>query len=308
MALKTSKKTYQKNYLHSQLRWQIAVRNPDFSKALIQLFKKIDEINEKFGLPSITHPDYKSAVKKLDAHSDLERMHVILPLIEKLKEKFNLSTIEVNTARLPDDIRRIFNIFTAPVRFLWNENPHPGRYIDLRIDALADLEVIKCQVGMMMKVICNGEKEGVFKIPGRESHKLHLSKASTYIRVFDMRKRKPPVPYEEIATKLQKDGFYKGLTLKKVVNSARHDFSLIFEEIYGVPFKQYDAKKFKSAGIKECAICEKRSQCKELCAPISYLLSLEEVKQQHFISTKADAREQYRDTHSEEDAEEHANI
>lgn len=316
MALKTIKKIQQKQHKYSWLRQEIAKRHPDYSSTEQELFGRFEEVDKKYSIPSIDSPEYSNAIDKLDSESLRERQEAYFQLIEKFKEKFNLSTLYV--PGLSQDAFLTVFAATSPVRLISKEGMLASRFLDFRVDTFIDLEILKHTLASIIKTTNKFRQRHNIKIPKQDFSRLHLNKAAIYIKVFDMRSQKPPVSYEGIVGALMKDGFYKGVPIENAICSVRKDYSLIYEEIYGVKRRKYDGKSISLSTIPTCDKCPKRKECEAqrfssrnpksgakgknefLCAEVEYLLQQTVApKQQNRLGSKKNVTEKY-DSCSEE--------
>jgi hypothetical protein len=156
------------------------------------------------------------------------------------------------------------------------------------VDIWRDKEVIKHELVEWI------DKERAMDI-GRVAQQESLNKAlnanllKRCFAVFDLRNQKRQLKYQDIVLRLS--NFYKGKSLEKMIDSARHDFQKAFEIIYGVPYKRFNKKEVEQSEIKTCDKCRKRKTCIKPCDDVMDLLNKLEVKRQHYISPSRDAAE-----------------
>ena len=160
------------------------------------------------------------------------------------------------------------------------------RFLTVRIDTDRDEEIINRIFAEELKKIKQMKKE--YKIGVKRDNTPHLDKAQRYFRVFDLRNKKPPTSYKHIAMTLIKEGYYKGKVLDRAENLAKKNYGVIFKEIYGMPYKEYDKSKLNKSDFRTCEGCPKYHECKEPCAELDYAVASVEVKQKHRLSSEGD--------------------
>lgn len=151
-----------------------------------------------------------------------------------------------------------------------------NRFLTLRIDTDRDKTIIERAISKKLRWII--EKKKQFGLGRRLDKTPHLDKSERYFRVYNLRNKMPQMEFEKIALIMLGDGYYKEKSIEKAVNSVKKDYVVAFEEIFGVPYRKWEAKKLNKNKIESCDNCPERKLCEkrgQLCARVEYYLSKE---------------------------------
>ena len=114
----------------------------------------------------------------------------------------------------------------------------------------------------------------------------HLENTARYFRVYELRDKRPPTPYRNIAAIIIKEGLCENIDINAVEGIVKQNYATIFQQIFDMPYKKYDKKALKHSDFKGCTKCPKRDMCKELCPEAEYAVSLTQVTQKEKLPEK----------------------
>lgn len=281
MAFKTGKKIKQELEAFFRFRTECLNRHPDYAKDYRKMVKYSDEMD-------------RLAVDMTDNYEEeLEEEY------DQIAQDYSALLIKYNVRRhpppKPNDPNGWRTLQESNMAVVLESND--ARWIDPMIYSLSGIhhyEQFRVDIGRDKKESLRELSAWIDKVrilrkkkgdkQAREE-KIQLSKADRYFKVFDLRNKKPPVSYNQIALKLL-DEHYPHKSLEQAEAMAKHDFRRIFKAIYGISYKEYDSGKLIKSEFKGCHECPKRNECRDLCADAEYALSLIEVKQKHHIGKK----------------------
>lgn len=279
MAKKT-KKNIEKNIEDFfKWKWRCLQRRPEYK----QDYAKWVELNTK--LSNFINSDEDPSASEI---SETKRL---IEEINKIQEKYG-------TLDLPDpnDNDKVGGIFlragtshgNVSVRWLgWPLESPKDDYRDFKVNIWGKKGIILHEISQLIDYERKNAKRNYSVI--QKFHKSpHLRNSDRYFKVFDLRNKKPPMTYRNIAASLVKDGQCKNTDLDKVENLAKKDFGVAFKEIYDIPYKRHGKSMLKKSDSKACSECPKHSQCNDMCADLLYEMELIEVKQQHKLLRKGE--------------------
>jgi hypothetical protein len=265
MALKTQNQLLKKLCCNNQGRVALAIRKPGFNQAC-------EDFNKKIVGGSLTQ-------QLIDA-GKFENKHGAMPVDASGGHQdiahYCRVSMNVNSA---DKISKVD--VAEDILFALLED---GRWLSLKLNLQQDKELLLFAVGKKIDQM----QSLIKKIGGVPN----IEKLERYLAVFDLRNKRPPVPYDRILSELWKYYGSKKKSREKMINLCKRDFLVAFKAIYGVSYKEYRSKDINrsEAAKKSCKECPSRNKCKELCADVAFSLTEETIsrKEKLLITDRQD--------------------
>lgn len=215
---KVGKKLQNKQQVNLWLRHQVTIRKPNYKQDLENLIeedkslmKKMEGIAQKY-----KNPNKNSIYNRLSKKRD--------EIISRFCKEYDLPYVFESDFIMPpfagNGIVELVHDKNNSAKKWFRQ-----RWLNFSIDTFQDLDLIKAALSDYLRVINNTfRKAHGIKIPKG----IHLRNAVRLIKVFDFRNTKPSTPYQSIALGLTNEGYYKGRTLSKSINSVKKDYAVIF--------------------------------------------------------------------------------
>jgi len=164
-----------------------------------------------------------------------------------------------------------------------------SNYKDFKIDIWRKKETVIQEVSDWIDELQEEEKHKLKEVEKFDKSP-HLRNSSKYLRVFELRNKKPPTPYRTIVVTLMKEGYYSNTSIIKKIDRAeslvKKDYAVAFKEVFGIPYKEHNMNELRKSDFKTCEGCAKYNSCKEPCSEAEYAISLVEVNQEERLLTK----------------------
>jgi hypothetical protein len=276
MARKTKRKLEKYLDAISLFKFKCLIRRPNYREA----YEEYEKLHTLYN-------DYSMAVMGIDSQTGKEisisdskikkynyELCKIREGMDSIKKNYKTDYMYDPDTSEPWKLIRNFNASATLKACSWVDSVD---YKTVKVNIASEKEVILHEMSQLLDVMKKAKKE--------HEPKFQINKARRRFMVFDFRNEKPPIPYNRILGRMQKQGYYNGKSLEKGINLVKKDYYTAFYWVSGMAYdKEYDKRQFKKSEFKGCENCPEHKHCKELCAEAAYAVREVEVSRKEKLS------------------------